>query len=66
MEQEFTVTEIEQEVWRDIIGYEGLYMVSSLGRVKSFHGGKERILKQTINKGYLRVGLSKGKKEKNN
>lgn len=23
------------EIWRDIIGYEGLYQVSSLGRVKS-------------------------------
>ena len=24
-----------KEVWKDIIGYEGLYQVSNLGRVKS-------------------------------
>lgn len=26
---------IEQEEWSDIIGFEGLYMVSSLGRIVS-------------------------------
>lgn len=33
------------EVWKDIQGYEGLYQVSSLGRVKSLPRGnkKERI-----------------------
>ena len=25
----------EKEVWKDVVGYEGLYEVSSLGRVKS-------------------------------
>lgn len=37
-----------REVWRDIKGYEGLYTISNLGRVKSFtgYGGVlERILK---------------------
>lgn len=28
------VTSIEEEIWMDIIGYEGLYMVSDMGRVK--------------------------------
>ena len=40
-----------EEVWKDIKGYEGLYQVSSLGRVKSLNyrnTGKEHILKQTI------------------
>lgn len=27
---------MEQEIWKDVVGYEGLYAVSSLGRVKSF------------------------------
>ena len=42
------------ELWKDITGYEGLYQVSSLGRVKSlrkFHGNclrKEAILNQYL------------------
>lgn len=32
------------EVWKPVVGYEGLYAVSNLGRVRSFHG-KGRILK---------------------
>lgn len=27
--------QFEKEVWKDVVGYEGLYMVSNLGRVKS-------------------------------
>lgn len=25
------------EIWKDIVGYEGLYQISNKGRVKSFH-----------------------------
>lgn len=42
----------ENETWRDIPGYEGLYQVSNLGRVKSlpkYNCNKERIMKQTVN-----------------
>ena len=57
------------EIWKDIIGYEGLYQVSNLGRVKSceryvnhFPDGKrvvkERILKHGLVKGYHNVQLS--------
>lgn len=42
------------EIWKGINGYEGLYQVSNLGRVKS----KRKILKP-INGEYLKVGLSK-------
>ena len=53
-----------QEIWKDIKGYEGLYQVSSKGKVKSliFHNGtNERILKPRINRGgYLQVQLYKG------
>ena len=42
------------EVWRDIKGYKGLYMVSNLGRIKSLnylhHKGKEKVLKPQITK----------------
>ena len=49
------------EVWKTIEGYEGIYEVSNLGRVKSFikyKGTKERILNQNIGTtGYYYVGL---------
>ena len=35
------------EIWKDIAGYVGLYQVSNLGRVRSFHNGVERIRKPT-------------------
>jgi len=52
---------IEGEVWKDIIGYEGLYKISSMGRVKSsFRKGGGGILKQSLSKnGYYTVGLRK-------
>lgn len=60
------------EVWVDVTGYEGLYQVSNLGRVKSFGATsrqgwqlKERILKQTVEpKGYAKVGIRKDGKLK--
>ena len=52
-----------QEEWKDIEGYEGLYMVSSEGRVKRLQSKgckQERILKPINNGyGYLRVTLFK-------
>ena len=51
---------MEKEVWKSIPNYEGLYEVSSLGRVKSLKFNKERILKNTIRSdGYSVVGLFK-------
>lgn len=48
------------EEWRDIKGYEGIYQVSSEGRVKSFYFGKEKIRKLCNDKdGYLIVSLWK-------
>jgi len=50
------------EIWKDIIGYEGLYMISSFGRVKSLVTN-EKILKNSIGShGYYRVNLSKNNK----
>lgn len=61
------------EIWKDISGYETLYMVSSYGKVKSLeridnnnHPIKEKILTQQKDKyGYLRVTLCKNGKQKN-
>lgn len=68
------------EIWKDIKGYEGLYQVSNLGRIKSVdrivimkhysgcnatHSYKGKILKQQKDKyGYMRVALSKNGKIK--
>jgi hypothetical protein len=51
-----------EEIWKDIEGYEGLYQISSLGRVKSLKDrwGKERIRKlKTGTNGYHFINLSK-------
>lgn len=65
------------EEWRDIKGYEGLYQISNLGRVKSLnrvvicsngtsHKIKEKILKNGyMTSGYLFVVLRKDDKSKN-
>lgn len=50
-----------QEVWKPVVGYEGLYEVSNLGRVKSLprNGTSKngRILSQSKTGKYLNVGL---------
>jgi len=48
-----------KEEWRDIVGYEGLYQVSNLGRVKSFRRVKPFILGIRLRCGYNRVALYK-------
>ena len=64
------IEETEEEVWREIPGYEGYYSVSSLGRVrrdKAASGTRVgSILKSTPDKyGYLKLGLSKDGVPKN-
>lgn len=47
-----------KEIWKDIQGFEGEYMVSNFGNVMSLVGRKPRILRPRRNKrGYLRVSL---------
>ena len=56
---------MNNEVWKDIEGYEGLYKISDKGRVKSIGYGKERILKPANNgRGYLLVDLCKNNEKK--
>ena len=52
----------DNEQWRDIDGYDGMYQVSDLGRVRSRKSGEWKVLKAyMINSGYLMVSLCKGK-----
>lgn len=59
---------MEEEIWKAIPGYEGLYEVSNLGRVRSLNygrTGKVQVLKLTpTKKGYLLTGLHKQGKKK--
>lgn len=62
----------ENEIWKDIPNYEGIYQASNMGRIKSLeridalgYRLKEKILKPTINhKGYYKVPLYKNSKVK--
>ena len=71
------INENSKEIWRDVVGYEGLYQVSSMGRVKSLgrfidnlvrghYWQEEKILKPSkrIN-GYVGISLHKDGKAKN-
>lgn len=62
-----------EEIWKQIKGYEGLYEISSLAKVKSISrlrtGGnnaiRERIMKPYLSRtGYHKVVLSKNKQDK--
>ena len=48
---------------RDVVGYEGLYAVTSCGKVWSYKN-KEFLKRRVNNDGYLRVALSKNGKVK--
>jgi hypothetical protein len=54
-----------QEIWKDLLEYEGLYQISNFGNVKSLKYGKTRILKKCKDsKGYLQLTLSKNGKQR--
>ena len=56
------------EIWKPVVGYEGLYEVSNLGKVKAikWHRGEEEkeMRPYTTYKGYLRLRLTKNGKGK--
>lgn len=61
------IENLENEVWKDVVGYEGLYKVSNMGRIKSIkrHRAKcDKILKPDLLKGYHRVTLCSNNKIK--
>src|SRR5690625_6770700 len=66
----------KKEVWKDVVGYEGLYEISSFGRLKRLkrttlgkdgieYNYPELIIKGDYDKdGYIRTTMSKNKKKK--
>lgn len=50
---------MQEEIWKDIPGYEGYYQASSLGRIKSLYQGKNTILKYSDVRGYKKLTLIK-------
>mgnify|MGYP003428123665 CR=1 FL=1 len=49
------------EVWKDVKGYEGLYKISNLGRVKNKY---DNFVKGNVIRGYVRISLSKNRNVK--
>lgn len=65
------MAEHKREAWRPVVGYEGLYEVSSIGRVRSnipstrIADKLHKIMRQKVDDhGYLRVNLTKNKTAK--
>ena len=51
--------DLEGEVWKPLVGYEGYYLVSNLGRVKSLWNRRERIICGCLDQdGYIKMTLT--------
>jgi len=58
---------MKNEIWKPVVGYEGLYEVSNLGRVKSLPRNgtirQERVLRENVKRsGYVNIVLRKNGK----
>lgn len=65
LKKKLMMNNIDNEHWKDIDGYDGMYQVSDLGRVRSKKYGRWKVLKNgTTGSGYLTVCLFKDNKVK--
>jgi hypothetical protein len=57
-----------EEIWKDVVGYEGRYLISNTGRLKSIiKNGVEKLLKGSLSKqGYWQYSLNWKEKNKYN
>lgn len=57
---------MKREIWKDVVGYEGLYQVSNYGKIKSFHKRKSfpKMINVYAKRGYYQIGLRKKGKRK--
>ena len=56
-----------EEIWKEVQGYEGRFLISSTGKLKSIIDNKEKLMNGCINtKGYLLYSLSWKLKNKTN
>jgi len=74
--KKYNIDSLEGEIWKDVVGYEGLYQVSNLGRIKSYpqkiktklgyyRNVESRILSPgTLEGGYKHVALYKNNNNK--
>lgn len=53
---------MQEEIWKDVPSYEGLYEVSSLGNIKSLR--RNKILYPSKEHGYLKTSLRKDGKQR--
>ena len=58
----YTIRSKVTEHWRPVVGYEGLYEVSSIGRVRNVV--REKILTPSDSNGYCTIGLRRDGKHK--
>lgn len=61
------VENLKGEIWKPVKGYEGLYEVSNMGRVKSLsyrHSGEECLMSPRCYRGYASINLMKDGKYK--
>lgn len=49
------------ELWKGVPGFEGYYEASNMGRIRSLHGGRKRVLRHRINRhGRPQISLGVG------
>ena len=59
-ERKGLVLTMQDEIWKDVVGYEGMYQVSNLGRVRRCLGNRFRYLRiHSKVRGYYYVSISK-------